>query len=329
MVGVGDGLQQDVRGEDWNAQPANAVGLHRESALMVHAFDDGLYFGTGLHPLVGGEVADVSGPDGQHLLAKERMLLVHHLLEHSCGIYSGKIVVFKGRHEWHRAGCHHKVVGIDVGHFAVLNILQSQPSALQQIPYGVVQQNPLVVVSCQRLCDVKTTHSAVFLLLFKEEELVGLHVELSADAAVVVNHQIVDAQLVQLFAAGKSRRTRADYGHACLVDGDLPLEVFPEFGLVVLGYFAHLVHIVNLGDADAADFPVNQHFAGSALADSAFQAAVTAVQTVTVDRMSGLMQGGCNGVAFCGLYFFSFKQKFDIFLFRNVQNGVRSYFIHI
>ena len=328
MVAVRDGLQQDVRGEDGDAQPSYAVGLHREPSLVVHSLDDGLDFGTRLHSLVRSQVADVSSSDGKHLLAQQGVLLVHHLLEDGCGIYARQVVIFKCRHEGDGSGGNHQKIGIHIGHFSVFHIFQRQASAFQQIPYGMVQQDAFAVLTGQRLCDVKTAHTAILLFLFKKEELVGLHVELTADAAVVVNHKVGDSKLVQLFTAGQTGRSCPDDGDRGLVNADFPLRIIRAFGLVVFRYFAHFVYIIHFCDADAAHFAVNQHFAGTALADAAFQTAVASVKAVAVHRVSGLMQGGGDGIAFFRFYFLSFKQKFDGFLFRNLQDGVLRNFIH-
>ena len=45
-------LQQYVRCKDWNTKTAYTVCLNRETALMVHTFDDCLDFGASLHSLI-------------------------------------------------------------------------------------------------------------------------------------------------------------------------------------------------------------------------------------------------------------------------------------
>ena len=74
-----------------------------------------------------------------------------------------------------------------------------------------------MVVASQCLGDVKTAHATELLLLLEEEELVGLHIELATDTAIVVNHQIADAEGIQLLAAGQTCRTGTDNDNAASV----------------------------------------------------------------------------------------------------------------
>ena len=257
--------------------------------------------------------------------------MVHHLLEHGGGVYARYVVVLEGRHERHGTRGDHEMLGINVSYFASDDVLDGHTTAFQQIPNGGVQQDAFVVVAGKGFGDVETTHSAEFLLLLKEEKLVGLHVELTADVGVVIDHDIADAEGVELLAAGQSRRTSAD-------DGNLGLVNFHLSGLLLLGFgkdvgflvdAAHFLHAIDFGDADTAHDTVYEHLTGTALADAAVEASVAAVERVAVDGITGLVKGGGDGLApltFNGLAFIFELHK--VFL-RDVQNGVFFDFVHI
>ena len=215
-IAVGNGAYEGVTCHDGDAQTAHSVGLHRETALTRHRLDDGLDCRTGLHSLVGGEVTDITCTHGEHPLPEECMLLVHHLLEHGGGVNAWYIVVFKGRHERNGAGGHHQVLRVDVGHLARHDVFQGQTRTFENIPHRVAEEDTTRIVAGKGLRDVESAHAAVLLLAFEEEELVGLHVELASDALVIVNHEVVDTESLQLLAAGQSRRTGADNGHGGL-----------------------------------------------------------------------------------------------------------------
>ena len=68
MVGIRDGTNQDVTRHNRDTKTAHAVGLHGEAALAGHRLDDGLDGGSGLHTLIGGQVADVSCTHGEDFL---------------------------------------------------------------------------------------------------------------------------------------------------------------------------------------------------------------------------------------------------------------------
>ena len=186
-----------------------------------------------------------------------------------------------------------------------------------------------MVVAGERLGDVETAHAAVFLLLLEEEELVGLHGELSADAVVVVDDDVGDAELVELFAAGEAGGTGADDGDLCLID----FRAFcgfdsVGFGKIVVGDLLHLLHAVDEGDADAFHHAVDEHFAGTALADAAVHAALAAFQAVAVDGETRLMQGRRDGVAFRGLHLLTLVFKGRHLPFGDVQDRMMQNRIH-
>ena len=175
------------------------------------------------------------------------MLLIHHLLEHSRSINARHIVIFECRHKWHCTSGNHKMLSINVSHLACDDILDSHATAFKEIPHCSVQENTLMVVARQSLRDVETTHSTEFLLFLKEEELVCLHVELTADISVVVNDYITDTERVKLLAACKSGRTRPDNGDLCFVNLNLTLLLFlgirKHIGLIV--DWLYLLHAIN------------------------------------------------------------------------------------
>ena len=188
-----------------------------------------------------------------------------------------------------------------------------------------------MVVTGQSLGDVEATHSAEFLLLLEEEELVGLHIELTANAGVVVDDDVADAEGIELLTAGETRRTRTNDGDLGLVDfhfaGLVFLRLGKDVGLVVDG--AHFLDTIDEGDADAADFAVDQHFAGTALADAAVEASVASVKAVAVNGIAGLVKGGGDGLAPLTFHGLAFILEFHKVFLRDVQNGVFFDFIHI
>ena len=238
------------------------------------------------------------------------MLLVHHFLEHGGGIYAGDVIVLEGGHERHGACGDYEMVGVDIRHLLSLNILDANSFAFEQIPYRVVQQNTVVVVASKSLGNIEATHSAEFLFLLEEKELVGLHIELSTDMRIVVYYYVVDIEFIQLLAAGKSGGACSDDCHLSLVNLDFAFFVSLGFGHIVLFQLTYFFHVVYQGDADASYLSIYEHLAGSAFSDSAFQASWTSVNAVTVDGVSGLMKSGGDSVAFSALNLFTFIIKF-------------------
>ena len=285
---------------------------------MVHGLHDGDDFRAGLRGLVGGEVADVAGTDGEDALAEEGVLHVHHLLDDGGGIDARQVVVLKYRHKRNRTSGHHQIFGIHVVDAAIFQILDGHAGTFEQIPNGGVEEDAAVVVAGQRLGDVETTHAAVQFLFLEEEELVGLHVELAAHALVVVDDDVADTLFVEHLAAGQSRRTGTDDDDLGLVNLLGLLFRFGALREVVLGNLLHLLHTVHRGDAYSLDDAVHQHLAGTALADAALEGALASVDAVAVDGKTSLVQGCSNGVALVSRHLLSVKGKNDFFRFRNV-----------
>ena len=259
------------------------------------------------------------------------MLLVHHFLENGGGIHARNVVILKSRHEGYRTCGDYQMLGIYVAHLAVDDILDSYATTFEQIPNGVVQQDAFVVVASQRFGNIEAAHTAKLLLFLEEEELVSLHVELTTDIGVVVYHDIADAEGVELLATGEACRTCTDDGDLGLVDFHLTwLRLFgvrKHVGLVVDGL--HFLHAVDKGNADAADFAIDQHFASTAFADAAVEASVASVKTVAVDGITSLVKGGGNGLASLALYGFAFVFELHKVFLRDVQNGVFFDFVHV
>ncbi len=336
MVVVGDGTDEGVARHDGDAEATHTVGLDGESALAGHGLDDGADGGARLHALVGGEVADVAGTDGEDALAEEGVFLVHHLLEDGGSVDAGEVVVLEGRHEGHGARCHDEKLGVDVAHLTVDEVLHGNARSLEDIPHGGVQQDAVLTVTRKGLGYVEATHAAIFLFLLEEEELVGLHIELAADTRIAVDDEVVDAKSIQLLAAGKTGRTRADNGDLGLVDLhslSRLLRTFWRFEsntrkVGFVGDSTHLADTVNSSDTDAAHATVDQHLAGAALADAALKGAVAALQRVAVDGESRLVEGLGDSVTFAPLDGLAFKKEFDDVGLRDVQNRVFFDFVH-
>ena len=180
-------------------------------------------------------------------------------------------------------------------------------------------------VAGKRLGNVEAAHAAEFLLFLEEEELVGLHLELAADGVVVVEHQVVDARLVELFADGQAGRSGADDCHGGTVDLFLVLQDgggAVDHREALLSDAPDFPHAVDLGDADAADVAVDEHLAGAAFADAALHGALAVFQAVVVDREAGLVQGGCDGLAFLAADLLSFKYEFVEIFLGDIQDGM-------
>jgi hypothetical protein len=73
---------------------------------------------------------------------------------------------------------------------------------------------------------------------------------------------------------------------------------------------------------------VNEHLAGTALADAALQTAVAACGTVAVNNKSCLMKGGSYGFAFLTANGSPLKLELNVFFFRKVKNRMIFNFIH-
>jgi hypothetical protein len=139
---------------------------------------------------------------------------------------------------------------------------------------------------------------------------VGLHDKLAANLVIVVNHQVINPMLDENFAGRQSGRACPDDSHTGAVHLDPAFFIHRlRFRAMVFRNFADLPDPVNGGNTDPFYFPVNQHFTGSALAYAALQTPVSAFQTVAMDRITGLVQGCCNGQTFLACNLLAFKYK--------------------
>ena len=131
-----------------------------------------------------------------------------------------------------------------------------------------------------------------------------------------------------MLAASQTGRATTDDGYRGLVDLGLASSAGLSLGHVVLGNLAHLFHTVNAGDADAAHLSVDEHFAGTALADAALQAAVAARGAVAVHNKSCLMKGGGYGFTLLSAYGSPLELELHEFFFWKVKNRMIFNFIH-
>ena len=267
---------------------------------------------------------------GEDVLAEESELRIHHPLHDGGGIDARQVVVLEGGHEGERAGGHHELVRIDIEDLLRSYILDGEALTLQDVPDDTVQEDAFPGVAGEGFGDVEAAHAAELPLLLEKEELVRLHPELAADGVVVVDHEVIDPRLAELLADGEAGRTRADDGDGGLVH---PLRRpgirGHDLGEAVGPGAVHLFHAVHLGDADAADVAVHDHFARAALADAALHRAVAVLQAVVVDGESGLVQGGGDGLALLSGDGMSFKDKRMQILLRNFEDRMLRNFVHV
>ena len=147
-----------------------------------------------------------------------------------------------------------------------------------------------MVFTGQAGCNLKSAHTPKPFFFFKKEKLMGLHIELTSYAGIVVNNQVGNPLLVQFFPYGKACRP-------CSYDGHNGFVHFyrtrgwngAAFCQEPVGNALHFFHSVYPGDADSAYLTVNQHFTGSAFSDPAGQASVPVVQAMFMDQQTGLM----------------------------------------
>jgi len=200
------------------------------------------------------------------------------------------------------------VVGLNKVDFIRSDIFNRNALVLENVPYGAVQKNTLGVIAGQGFGNLEASHSAKLLLLFKEEELVGLHVELSANCCVVINHNVLNTMLKQQLACRQAGRPGANDGHGGFINPGA-VQLISRFyaRCIVLGYFTNLLNPINRGNANTFNLTIYQHLACSTLAYTAFEATFPIFETVAMNRISCLMKRRCNGKSFCPLYFITVK----------------------
>ena len=256
------------------------------------------------------------------------MFLIHHLLEHGGSIDARHVVVLEGGHKRHGASGHDEVVSINIGNLLRINILDGYAAAFEQVPHDAVEQYAAVVVAGKGLGDVETAHSAKLFLFFEEEELVGLHIELAADAGIAIHHYITDTKSIKLLTASQTGRTGTDDCNLGFVYLDFARLRNDCIGHIVPLQLADLFDIVDRSDADASYAAIDQHLAGTALADAALQAARLAINAVTVNRIASLMQSSGNGVTFTALNLLAIEAEFNNLTLWDVKNRVFFDLIH-
>ena len=87
------------------------------------------------------------------------------------------------------------MVGFNVVYFIGFNIFYGNTLALKYVPYGAVEENTFGVFAGKRFGNIETTHTTKFLLLFKKEELVRLHIKLTSNGGVIVDYNIFNTML--------------------------------------------------------------------------------------------------------------------------------------
>jgi hypothetical protein len=95
-----------------------------------------------------------------------------------------------------------------------------------------------------------------------------------------------------------------------------------------VGDDAHLFHPVDGRDADSSHFAVDQHLAGTALADAAFQRAVAAIERMAMNGEAGLVKRFRYRVAFATLDFLAVKHKFNYLPLGNVKYRMLFNLVH-
>ena len=162
--------------------------------------------------------------------------------------------------------------------------------------------------------DIESSHPAEAFLLLEEKELVGLHQELPSDLTVAVYDQAVHTLLKQFLADSQTCRTCTDNGHSRPVDLPFFLSAVPfsdkhTLKTAVRTEPGDLAYPVHLSDTDTADPAVDEHLAGSALADTALHSTLAVLQTETVYRIPCLMQGGRHCLSLLSCYCSALKIK--------------------
>ena len=177
--------------------------------------------------------------------------------------------------------------------------------------------------------NIEATHAAKFLLFLKEEKLMGLHGKLSANLVVVVNYNIFNAMLVQLFTNRKPCRTGSNNNNLCFIHPyRIILFIINNRWRIIFGYFLNLFYPVNCCNTDAFDLPINQHFAGATFPNAAFEAALTIFEAVAVHRKSGLVQRGSDRKTFFAVNRLSVKPEILFFACANIKNWVFFNLVH-
>ena len=279
--------------------------------------------------MVGCEIADIASAHGQHVFSQQGKLIVHHFLNYGCRVNARQVVIFKSRHEGNCACCDDHEFGIHVINFFGTDVFHCNAFAFEHIPNRTVEENAFMAVAGKCFGNIETTHSAEFLFLFEKEKLVRLHQKLSANLIVIVYHQVINTMFEEFFTTSKPCRSGANNGNCGFVNVDRGLGIaLPDLRGIVVRNFAYFMNTINLGDANAANLSINQHFAGAAFANAAFKAALAVGKTMAVYRVTGLVQGGGNGESFFSGNGFSIELKGNFFAYRNFEDWVNVNFIH-
>lgn len=178
-------------------------------------------------------------------------------------------------------------------------------------------------------CDIEASHTAEFLLLLEEEELVGLHKELPADLVVVIDDDIGYIVLLEDFPGCKTGRPGADDGNLAAIDIGPGIDIGGNEGrMVVIGKLADLLHPIHLGDTYPPHLSVDQHLACTALSNTAFQAAFTFAQAMAVHGKASLVKCCSYTKSLITSDLLPFKEEIVLFDGRDIEYGVFNYTVH-
>ena len=202
VISIRDRFQQHVRRHDWYRQTAHPVCLHGETTFFGHPLNNRLHVGPRLHQLVRSQVTDISGSNSQYILPQQRKFVIHHFLNNSRRVHPGQIIVFKSRHKRYGPRGHNQIVCIHEKHGIRFQVFHSHSFPLQNIPNRRIQVNAFHVLPRQGFGNIKSAHTAKTLFFLEKEELVGLHIKLTTNLIVIINHDIIYSIFFKFFPYG-------------------------------------------------------------------------------------------------------------------------------
>ena len=159
----------------------------------------------------------------------------------------------------------------------------------------------------------------------------GLHQKLTANLAVVVNHEVVHSRFVELFTDSQTCGAGADNCYCsledfCLTAGPRLRNLFSrKVGLV---NSLNAFNLIYFGNADTPYLAVYEHFACPALSNPAFHCALPVLQTVLVNHFPCLVQCSCYSETLLTGNLFPLKKKFYSILRRDGQDRMFGNFVH-
>ena len=97
---------------------------------------------------------------------------------------------------------------------------------------------------------------------------------------------------------------------------------------MVMGNLPDFLHSVDPGNTDPLYLSVDQHLAGPAFPYAALQAALPVPQTVTVDGVTGLVKGCCDGKSMFPAYDLSFIGESSSLGGGDIEDGMAGDLVH-